>query len=723
MLRGERNGGASKAKVGRRSHGTRAIALTLALLEPVSAFALSTTPQPKPAGETPLTPEQFARQSLIDQLNAQALGYASSPSGYVAPGAPTAVAPGDLAKAITLVGSNQGAAAYAVRNGLSSALDRKIVDWLLIRAGDGIMSSAMITQFAQEAPNWPTMKMFRLRAEQALQRENPSPDEVIRIFNGSKPESVDGARLYARALAAKGMTAAAAQVIRETFTTSSMTDLQQKQIVTEFGSFLRPADVNRRVEMLLFAEKGKQAQMLDPLLTPAERTYVDARAAVVREAPDAAKLMAAVPASMRNRAGYKYSLVQLARRDGRYEDAAQILLSVPNTIEVQIDPGAWWDERKMVSRKLLDMNDPRTAYKLVANALPGEPVEAMDAEFHAGWYALRFLNDPNTAAKHFSRLVAYAKTPISVARGQYWWGRAEEARGNRGGAAQHYKVAAAYGMTFYGQLARERLGLPSAGVGGIPQPTGADKAAFQKNDMVRAIMRLAQVGAIDKTYPLFDQLANTMTTPGQVTLLANLANQYGKYHFALQVAKTAQNRGMPVAGLAFPVSGIPRSAKVPPTLERPVVYGIARQESVFNPGAVSPAGARGLLQLMPATAQITARKAGLPFAVNRLTSDPAYNATLGAYHLNELVDQFNGSYIMTFAAYNAGPRRVSEWIAKYGDPRDPRVDAIDWVERIPFTETRNYVQRVMENVQVYREQLGTGRLTIQEDLKRGQTGG
>jgi soluble lytic murein transglycosylase len=207
-----------------------------------------------------------------------------------------------------------------------------------------------------------------------------------------------------------------------------------------------------------------------------------------------------------------------------------------------------------------------------------------------------------------------------------------------------------------------------------------------------------------------------------VVLLAEYADKIDKPHFSLNVAKEGLRRGLDVGAAAFPTKAIPASAKYPAGLDKAIVYAIARQESTFNTGAISPAGARGLLQLMPATAKSLSRKLGVSYSQNKLISDPAYNVTLGAQFLSDMLGRFDGSYILAFAAYNAGPGRSVEWIRRFGDPRDPRVDAVDWVEMIPFTETRNYVQRVMENMQAYRERLGTGPLAIEADLNRGRAG-
>jgi soluble lytic murein transglycosylase len=252
--------------------------------------------------------------------------------------------------------------------------------------------------------------------------------------------------------------------------------------------------------------------------------------------------------------------------------------------------------------------------------------------------------------------------------------------------------------------------------------TAADRAAIGKNDLAEAIRRLAAVGHGHRIWPLLDHLAETVPTAGQLALVTELAEDAGYHHLAVMAAKEGQRRGLAVGRLAYPTKAIPRSASMPRGLDRALVYAIARQESLFNEGAVSPAGARGLMQVMPRTAAAMARELGISHSKRRLVTDPAHNATIGAAYLAKRLDNFGGSYILTFAAYNAGAGRVAEWIERFGDPRDPAVDPIRWVEEIPFPETRNYVMRVMENVQVYREALGTGGLAIATDLARGRRG-
>ncbi|HEX2255756.1 MAG TPA: lytic transglycosylase domain-containing protein, partial [Afifellaceae bacterium] len=377
----------------------------------------------------------------------------------------------------------------------------------------------------------------------------------------------------------------------------------------------------------------------------------------------------------------------------------------------------WWEERKDLSRQLLDGGHPALAYEVAGgNAAHSDRARA-EAEFHAGWYALRFLDRPLQARPHFERLAKRATYPRTIARGHYWLGRTFEALEDSGTAALAYKAAGQYGATYYGQLARDRLGLTTTGLESYPAPTARDRLLFRDRELVRAIQGMAASGHLHRTGPFFVQLADTLESPGEVTLAALLARRIGQPRLSSLVGTVAERRGLPVAALRAPLIGMPK-VRVPAPADRALLYAIARQESAFNPAAVSHAGARGLMQFMPATAKATARTAGLPFSLDRLTSDPAYNATLGGHHLAELLTNFGGSYVLSFVGYNAGPGRSLQWIKAYGDPRGNQVDAIDWVERIPFDETRDYVQKVMENYQAYRSRLGYP-LSITRDIVRG----
>nr|WP_255720803.1 lytic transglycosylase domain-containing protein [Acuticoccus kalidii] len=603
------------------------------------------------------------------------------------------------------------------RNGLSDPLDRKIVDYFLVRSPSHTVTSAMIADFSVRAPGWMSAESLRARAEEALSRERPGADAVLRSMNGAA-QSPAGVRLLANAYLAKGDRNRARALVTDIWFSRAMgTDLQTSY-TKDFGSILTANDHLARVDKLIALGRFSEARALKSRLGSDPRAYVDARIAAAEGASNAKALLGRVPSDLRRRPGYRLAEVEYLRRQKEIEKAARIIQSVPRRDIV--DGDAWWVETRIVARMLQEKGDLRTAYKLVSMGFAEGRQEKADEAFHAGWFAYQ-LNDGRSADRHFSELERIATTPISLSRAYYWNGRAAKLRRDSNAARRHFQDASRFGFTYYGQLARTELGLSGTGVSRAPSPSAGDRAAMRDNDLAEAVRRLIAAGHEHRIYPLLDQLAETVPTAGQVVLTAEIAQKAGYPHLALMVAKEGQRRGLDVGQLAFPTSEIPRDATIPSGLDRALVYSIARQESLFNTGAVSPVGARGLMQVMPNTATALARELGLSHSVSRLTNDPGYNASLGAAYLHKRLSQYDGSFILTFAAYNAGAGRVSEWLVRFGDPRDPRVDPITWVENIPYPETRNYVQRVMENIQVYREALGTGRLAIGLDLERGRS--
>jgi soluble lytic murein transglycosylase len=390
---------------------------------------------------------------------------------------------------------------------------------------------------------------------------------------------------------------------------------------------------------------------------------------------------------------------------------------MPRDRAALVDPGQWWNEQRIVSRGLADQGNFKAAYRVAASNVAVSPQDVGEAEFHAGWYALRGLRDGATAEDHFRKILQISSGPISVSRAWYWLGRAAEA-GGPGKAADFYAKAGALPSTFYGQLANERVGRRTLNVT-YPSPTTEDRQRFQSREAVMAISRLEAAGNGWRADSLYRALAQQLQSPGEIAILAARAEKSGNHQLSLQVGKIAYGRGIDVAALAFPIGVIPDNANIAGS-GKALAYAIARQESAFNPQAVSAANARGLLQLLPKTAKAVASRHGIAYSKDRLTDDAGYNATLGAHYLGEQIDTFGGSYILTFVAYNAGPNKVPEWIDRYGDPRGKSIDeVVDWIERIPFPETRNYVQRVMENYQVYKARLGQ-KTDIEQDLIHGR---
>jgi soluble lytic murein transglycosylase len=458
------------------------------------------------------------------------------------------------------------------------------------------------------------------------------------------------------------------------------------------------------MERFLFKENWIAASRAAARAGGDHDALVKARMGVLQGGKKAEKALAAVPATLRSDASYIFSRALLLRRQEKLLEAAKVMAEAPRDPALLVDGDEWWKERRLITRKLLDKGEYNASYEVASHHGAETPAERIEAEFHAGWIALRFLHRPDTAAKHFAEAGTIAVAPISVARAAYWQGRAAEAAGDKIDAKRHYERAAERPTTYYGQLARATLGLPVA-LRTAEQLDPEGLKAFEATTPVAALKLLQQLGQTELAISLYTELAQTLSEPAQLDALGAMAVAQNNPRAVLSVGKTAVQRGFPLDLHAYPTIGIPSFAPVAEDVEPAMVYAIARQESAFNPRALSTAGARGLMQLMPATAKRTAQRFGLGFDLNRLIEDPAYNAKIGSAHLSELMDDWKGSHILAFASYNAGGGNVAKWVKAYGDPRKPDVDRVDWVERIPFYETRNYVQRVLENLAVYRHRL------------------
>jgi soluble lytic murein transglycosylase-like protein len=380
-----------------------------------------------------------------------------------------------------------------------------------------------------------------------------------------------------------------------------------------------------------------------------------------------------------------------------------------------------WRERRLLARKLIDSGDAATAYRVVREgAPPVNPYYRAEFHFMAGWIKLRFLNDPSTALEHFARIDVGSTDPIVRARASYWRGRAAEAAGQFTEMRTQYEAAARYPTAYYGQLANARLGLGEIAL----RPPAPDSApGSTARELVHAADILYAIGERDLAVSFMNDLAKESNDVVSVAAVGRVTDRYNDAPAMLLVGKTALARGMAMEQYAFPDIGVPIYRAIGPQLDRCVVYSIVRTESGFDQRDKSPAKAVGLMQVTPEAGRDTAKRFGVAYDWNRLVSDPVYNTQMGAAEVAALLKEYGGSYVMAFAGYNAGRGRVQEWVAKHGDPRDPTVDAVDWVERIPFAETRNYVQRVMENLQVYCARFGTSTTAVEPNLYRAATGG
>jgi len=450
-------------------------------------------------------------------------------------------------------------------------------------------------------------------------------------------------------------------------------------------------------------------------------TIAKARAAVIGKAANAGQLLDAVPEEGRDDPGYIFSRIQWLRRNDRIPEAARLLLAAPRDPAVLHNLDEWWIERRLICRKLLDLGDPQAAYQIARDAAP--PLRENyrgEHQFTAGWIALRFLNDPDLAMPHFARIAQGITNPITLARSEYWQGRAAEAAHRLSQARAHYEASTRYPTAYYGQIARGRLGLSEIGLRRLPEPNAAQRMALANHDVLRAAEMLYAAGARPLVLTFVADLADRMQDAHALEELARIAERHEDARAMLLIGKGGLAQGFALDAYAFPTIGVPHFGAIGPEVDRSIIYSIVRQESAFDQNDLSTANAMGLMQVTPEAGRHVASRFGVRYDQKKLRHDAVYNTQMGAAELGELLQIYRGSYILAFAAYNAGQGRVKEWLERYGDPRDPAVDPLDWVERIPFAETRNYVQRVMENLQVYRIRLGGGsRLMIEADLYRG----
>jgi peptidoglycan lytic transglycosylase len=654
------------------------------------------------------------KKSAADKPTALAVPLAQGP----APQTPEA----EVALVKSAIGALRSGASKAtdVAATISDPVARKLVEWIILRSDHNGAHSKRYLAFIAANPSWPNLGMFRRRAEGMLWVENVKPAQALSFFNDSPPQSGVGRLVLARALFAQGDTEGANTLVREAWRYDPLPAEVEKHVLERYPELLSRADHKARMEKRLFAADNDAAMRAARRLGGADLAIAQARIAINRKAGNAKKLLDAVPAEARDDAGYLYARAHLLRHDDKIAEAAQVLLSAPRDLAQVHDGEEWWVERRIMSRKLLDLGDARSAYLVVAEAAePTKENSRVERHFMAGWIALRYLDDPATAATHFTRIRDVSSHPTSRARSHYWLGRVAEALNQPDQARAQYEAAAGASAAYYGQLARAKLGHAALALA-PPPPTPDKHAEAERLEVVRGLEILYALNERSLAIALMAGLGGAHDDVGTLSAVGELAEQYHDARGMLHMGKAALARGLPLDYYAFPTVGVPRYSAIAPEIENALLYAIIRQESAFDPSDWSHAQAMGLMQVTPAAGQDTCKRFSCTYNVKRLKNDIPYNLQVGAAELAGLIQDYRGNHILVFAGYNAGRGRVRDWIAKFGDPRDPKVDPIDWVERIPFMETRNYVQRVMENLQVYRTRFDKdARLTIDADLRRG----
>ena len=617
---------------------------------------------------------------------------------------------------IELVRKHKPADATQAQAAITDPVARKLAEWLILRSDDNGASVERYRAFLSANPSWPSQTFLRRRIEAALWDNHRDDATVWSWFENELPISAKGKFALAKVMISRGDRPNAERLVRDAWRRDGMSEETETIALDLFGALLTAGDHKARMDFMLYGTEQEAAGLrAAKRLGSGHLALAKARIAANKKASNARALLDAVPRELHGDPGFIFSKIQLLRREEKFNEAAQLMLAAPKDPNRLHNLDEWWIERRLMARKMLDVGEHRSAYLIARDAaLPSRDIYKTEQEFTAGWIALRFLNDPSVAAQHFARIGVGSVNPTTLARAGYWQGRAAEAAGRGQEARAAYTRAAEQSTSYYGQLARARLGLPQIELNGVPRGRGSERL-----EIVRAVQLLYELDEREIAIPIFADMGEN-GDPDALAGLGELTARHGDARGMLLVGKAALNRGLPFDFYAYPVNGIPSFRAIGPEVEHSVVYAIARQESAFNQAVVSPAQAYGLMQVTPDAGRYVCKRAGVSFDLSRMKTDPAYNATLGAAELGGLLDDYRGSYILTFAAYNAGRGSVKKWIDRYGDPRDPKIDAVDWVEQIPFSETRNYVQRIMENLQVYRTRFGGGtRLQIEADLHRG----
>jgi len=660
-----------------------------------------------------------AKSGKSDSKASKTASKSESGSPVVAYTGPTS--PVDVARvktAVTLARQGKSSQATDEQRSIGDPVARKLVEWAILRSDNNNADFPRYAAFIAANPNWPAIGALRRRAEAMLWVERVEPATVRAFLAKEPPLTARGRFALARVLIAQGDRAGAQALVREAWQNDSFGDELEEQAMETFGGMITSADHKARMDMRLYAEDVEAGLRSANRAGGHAPTIAKARVAVIKKAGNAKALLDAVPAEAKRDVGYIFSAAQWLRRADQAAEAAALVLAIPRDSPAAIDTDQWWIERRLIARKLLDDNDAKTAYQVARNAaVPSRENYRVEHQFTAGWIALRFLNDPATAQTHFSRIAQGISNPISLSRASYWQGRTAEAMGRQQEARAHYQAAAQYPTAYYGQIARAKLGMKDLVLRSPPERPG-----ISQHEVVRAVDLLYAIGERDIVSGMLADLGDRAQDAAALAAMGEVAIRNRDARATLLLGKSALGRGLPLEQYAFPIIGIPDFRAVGPAVELPTVYAIARQESTFNQRTVSTAKAMGLMQVTPEAGRYVAKKFNVSFDAKRLMSDPIYNVQIGAAELGDLIGDYRGSYILSFAGYNAGRGRVRDWVARFGDPRDPNVDPIDWVERIPFSETRNYVQRVLENLQVYRVRFGGGtKLLIEADLRRGAT--
>ena len=666
------------------------------------------------------------RLLLVVAVAAPPLFFGVPARAETSPPLPPAVARADIAlyaDAFRSAARDNWSRAHGLARRSSDPLGATILRWWDYSSPGTRASFAEIARFIHEHPDWPDQRLLQINAESAMAR-GVSDSEVLAWYRWRDPVSREGRLRLADALFGAGQDNRAAALVRKAWVEGSFSARELRETYRLYSAHLLPEDHVARLDRLVWANHATAARRMYRYVDEGHQLLAEARLTLRAFAGGVDRAIARVPRSLRDDPGLVYERLRWRRKKDRDEDARALLETPPQDLGPQ--PKLWWQERAILARRALEDGLVDEAYRLAAEHGQTAASTYSEAEWLAGWIALRFLDDARAALAHFTRMHGAVTTPISRARAAYWAGLAAATLGDPEGAGLWYGRAAAYPATFYGQIAITRIAAPDAPLIGAVSSAAAGATGVPTLDghaLFAAVRFLIFLGRDYLAESFYRRLSALARNEADYALISAFALSVGQPQESIRVAMHAVRDGYVSVDRLYPLVDVP-FASDDAALEHALVLSVIRQESRFDKNARSRAGALGLMQLMPATARSLARRMGLSESSKRLTSNRAHNVALGSRYLSDMIERFGGSYLLAAAAYNAGPRNVTRWIAANGDPRhNPDVDIIDWIEMIPIPETRNYVQRILEGTQVYRWQLGRRPTasSLERDFARGMS--
>jgi len=591
----------------------------------------------------------------------------------------------------------------------------KLITWQYISDSESGASFPEIKSFINKNPNWPDQKKLRIRAELALRQDTAPDNDIIAWFANEKPITGVGKMALVEAQRREKLATAETMndMIRDAWRSGDFDETQEKTILETYGRILTETDHIARVDRLLWEEKTAPAKRDLSRVPNAYERMFKARIALITNSKLAAAESALVPSTLKSNPGFIYDRMRYRARKEDDNGVREMLLAAPPNPP---HPEKWWRYREQQVRKYIAEHRFTDALKLLSHHGQTEGATLADALWLQGWIKCEFQDNPSAAYKDFSELYDKVKFPVSRARAAYWAGHAAWRSGDNNAANSWYARGASHATTFYGQLsAFKHNGETPLTFAPAPSISQQDKSDFEHNDVVRAIQLALKYDNDALANRILNLMIENNDNSTEIAQLATLGASHSYNYLSVRAAKKALQQNVVLIRTGYPTPATPK----PIVIERALTLAITRQESEFDPHAKSPSNALGMMQLLPSTAKEVAKKNDIAFNITKL-QDPNYNMILGSLYLKRLIDSYDGSYVLAIGAYNAGPGNVRKWMQSFGTPENDIDKSVNWIETVPFAETRNYIQRVLENLQVFRDIEGGSKYPLQlgNDLKR-----